>query len=98
MIILSASILNFNIAATMQQSDRWKLINKRRLVNVCIASSRAIYTAGCTDVYTDLRAGASASTAAKAAIREESSERLGSGHALMRCMMRIRIEVRSRIE
>ena len=31
MIILSASILNFNIAATMQQSDRWKLINKRRL-------------------------------------------------------------------
>ena len=31
MIILSASILNFNVAAIMQRSDRWKLINKRRL-------------------------------------------------------------------
>ena len=30
MIILSTSILNFNVAAMMQRSDRWKLINKRR--------------------------------------------------------------------
>ena len=31
MIILSANILNFNFAAMMQRSDRWQLINKRRL-------------------------------------------------------------------
>ena len=34
MIILSASILNFDVAAMMQRSDRWKLINKRRLLAV----------------------------------------------------------------